>query len=349
MRRISLALAALLLSSPALAADRGGAPLPRSLRLDVVRGPGVEACPADDVLRDVIAARMSWDPVDVAASSRLTVQLARHGRQYTGRVAIVDPHGVTTWGRPAIRLDDCVSVVEGLGFAVAIHLDPAGPPGGVRSIHVTSTMPAPAAAPVAPAAVPLPHAAAAPLVAAVAPVARPEVPPSPVIPTLIEASQRWRVGASGGIAFGSSPAPVAGLVGFDLAYRLPPFSFGVEARVSPPSSAVLATGERLTTGLYGTALTGCATWRSLTGCGVLDVAALAGTSTAAHPTTGIAATVRTGIRGAVEVPIVGAWSVRLTGDALLPIVRGAAAIDGRIVWTAPILAGVAQAGVTVNF
>ena len=341
MRSIPLLVAALALSSPALAAEPPRS-LPRSLRLDVQRAAGVEACPADEVLHDVIAARMSWDPIVATADTMLTVALSRRGRAYAGRVAIVDGKGRTLWSRPTITLDDCASVIEGLGFAAAIKMDPAGPPAGQRAARVVAPV-------VAPVVVhdPLPVAVAP--VALPVPVARPADPVVHVTHAPIEASRRWHVGAQGGVAFGVSPAPVAAIVGLDVGARWSAFSVGVEGRASLPASSVLPSGQSLTTAMYGGAAVGCAHWRILAGCGILDVAALVATSSAAHPVSGVAVTVRTGLRGGVEVPIGGTFAARLAGEALLPIQRGAAAIDKRIVWTAPIVAGDLQAGVSVSF
>jgi hypothetical protein len=344
---IAAVLAAISMASPALAAG-----LPRLLRLDVSRSAGVDACPADEVLHDVIAGRMSWDPVDAGAAAQIKVTLSKVGRLYSGWASIVDGHGVTRWTRPAITLSDCDSVVEGLGFSTAIRLDPAGPPARPR---VAPAVPAPVKpSVVAPAPLPLPAPVATPAVIAahapaVVPVARPKVPAVAAAPVPIETWPRWRVGASGGIAIGISPAPVVGLVALDVGLRWPSLSVAIEGRAAPVGSTVLPTGETLTTGLYGAALTGCAHWRILAGCGVLDVGALRAVSTAAHPGSGVIASVRVGVRGGVEVPIGSTFAMRLTGDALLPLARGQATLDGRIVWTAPLLAGSAQAGVTASF
>ena len=111
-----------LLSTPSWAADLP----PRSaVRLTYERGE-LKRCPEEQVFRDVLRARMSYDPFSPEAEARLVVTIVREGPAYRGRAELRDRAGAVLWPRTLGPFADCQSLVEGLGLAVSIKLDPGG-------------------------------------------------------------------------------------------------------------------------------------------------------------------------------------------------------------------------------
>ena len=298
------------------------------MRLEVSRGPGAETCPGDEVLHDVLASRMSWDPIDPAAPARMLASLSKRGRVFMGHVEIRSAAGATLWQRELDPLADCSSVVEGLGFVAALRLDPAGPPAGRSATSTTS-----------------PIASASP--SASPTLASPTIVAPPALP--IESWPKIQIGLAGGVGFGVSPAPVAGMGALSIGARWPILSIELEARAFPISSGAGSSGASITTGLFVAAAIGCGHWKALAGCGVLDVGALRATAPADHPVTAVVASVRAGVRGGVELPLSEVLAIRVTGDALLPFQRPGLKLDGATVWTAPIVSGGVQGGIVVTF
>lgn len=312
------------------------------MRLEVTRGPGAEACPADQVLHDVLASRMSWDPIDSSAPARLVASLTKRGRVFLGHVEIHSASGAVVWQRELDPLATCESVVEGLGFVAALKLDPAGPPAGRPAAPIPSP-------PIAPAA----SAIGTPIGSA--PIAPPIAPPAPPIAdpaAPIETRPKIQVGLAGGVGFGVSPSTVAGIGAINVGIRWPALSVQLEARAFPIASgagAGTASSATITTGLFGAAAVGCAHWRALAGCGVLDVGALRATAPADHPVTAVVTSVRAGLRAAAELPLGDILAIKVSGDALLGLQRPALKLDGAVAWTAPVIAGGLQAGLVVSF
>lgn len=352
---VLLALAGVVVA-PSVVADE----LPRVMRLEVHRGPGAEACPADEVLHDVLSSRMSWDPILASAPARLVASLSKRGRLYVGRAEIRSGDARVLWSRDLDPIADCTSVVEGLGFVTALRLDPAGPLAARAPVATVAAVapPSPAAparvvAPVLPAPVVAPDKQVTPP----SPVPIASAPASPALdaaPVAVELApvDTWpklEVSLAGGVGFGVSPAPVAGIAAIDVGLRWPILSAALELRAFPLASGPGSTGAEITTGLYSVAAIGCAHWRALAGCGMFDVGALRASAPAAHPTTGVVASFRAGVRAAAGLPLSEVFAIRVTGDALLPIQRAALRLDGATVWTAPVLAGGVQAGIVVSF
>jgi len=56
-------------------------PIPRTVKLEYVRGPGAQSCPSEDTLRFAIAGRMAEKPWDPNASARLVVTIRSPGQR----------------------------------------------------------------------------------------------------------------------------------------------------------------------------------------------------------------------------------------------------------------------------
>jgi hypothetical protein len=319
--RARLLLPALLLlaSRPALAADAGAR---TPVRLTYQRAPGAESCPDEPVFRAVVAARTSFDPFRADAPEHLSVVLTRRGRTYVGRAELRDARGALVWPRELAPMEDCASVVEGLGFAVAVKLDPAGPP------------------PAAP-----PPSAPAPAPPPVAPLPARDAPVPPAAP----APRRFRLSLAGLAGFGLSPAVVAGgaALGFGVAWQ--PVTISIEARAFPVAKGTAEGGGMITIGRYAGALVPCAHWRLLAGCAQVELGALRATSDAAHPQAVLLFQASLGLRAAVEVPIVDRLALRVSGDALFGLLRSTLQLDGRTAWVSPVASATLGGGLVTFF
>src|SRR5262245_62051222 len=128
-RRLSgpiLAIAVMLASLRTSAAPGPSTALPRTLRLEYTLGPGVGKCPTEGTLRNVIGANMTFDPFVAEAPERLLVSIQRKGRKFHGLAEIRDRTGAVLWSFP-VAVSDCHLVVDGLGFAIGVALDPPHP------------------------------------------------------------------------------------------------------------------------------------------------------------------------------------------------------------------------------
>jgi hypothetical protein len=288
------------------------------VRLDYLRAPGAERCPDEQVFRDVIRARMSHDPFAPTAETRLIVTITREGPFYKGRAELRDRSGALLWPRVLPPFADCHSVVEGLGLAVSVKLDPVG----------------------APAPTPTP------------PLAPPQTRPDSALSPEPQRHDRFRIGATAVLGLGVAPRPAAG-VAVDLGFRppfWPTFSLSVEVRAYPPARGPAETGPaQIRTWQITGAAVPCARWSLLFGCAVLELGALSATSNAVHPQTATLFHLNAGPRVGVEWAFTDHLALRVSGDLLFAPVRQALRIEGQPQWTAPVAAGAVGLGLVTFF
>jgi hypothetical protein len=276
------------------------------------------ACPDSQFLQDVIAARTSYAPFAPAAVTRLVVTVGREGQGYTARAVLRDKSGAVLYTRERGPLSDCQQVVEGLGFAVSVKLDPGGRPS------------APSPQPASPSA-PLP----------VKEEPAPSPPPEP--------RARRRVGAALAFGLGVAPRPVVGFA-LDVGLRWPAFSIALEGRVFPSAEGPADTSlVQLRTWQITGAVVPCGHWRWIFGCGLVEMGALSATSDARSPRTGTAFHFATGLRGGVEWQGWEHLALRASGDLLVAPWRTALRVEGGAQFTTPIFSGVFGAGVVASF
>ena len=310
-----------LLSASTASASEPLAELPAHtvVRLDyTARVPG---CPGGQFLQDVIRARTSYAPFAPAAEVRLVVTV-RHDRQgYMARAVIRDKRGASLYAREWGPRADCQSVVEGLGFAVSVALDPGGNP-----------------SPLPPQ--PLP----------------PPPPPTPAentepakAPVVVEERAGRRIGAALAFGLGVAPRPAVGFA-IDVGLRWPAFSLALEGRVFPSAEGPADTGlVQLRTWQITGAVVPCGHWRWLFGCGVVQLGALSATSDARSPQSPTVFHVAGGVRGGVEWQGWEHLALRVSGDMLVAPWRSALSFNNEIAWTTPILVGSFGAGFVASF
>ena len=129
-----------------------------SLRLEYLRGPGGEACPSPEALREAVAQRLGYDPFErtaPGAPERLTVVVGRRGRGWAADVERYDAGGAQTWRETfPVRGDDCAALISPLASELRALL--ISFPGPISSPSLSpSSPPSPEPAPPAASAPPL--------------------------------------------------------------------------------------------------------------------------------------------------------------------------------------------------
>lgn len=316
-----------LLATPTWAAEFP----PRSaVRLTYERG-GIKGCPDEQVFRDVMRARMSYDPFSPEAEAGLVVTIVREGRAYRGRAELRDGGGAMLWPRTLGPFADCQALVEGLGLAVSVKLDPGG-----------------AEVPKAPPPLPLP----------LPPEEEETTSPAPIPQRMDDRKVRpWiKLGASMVLGLGVAPRPAAGIAA-DVGFRLPSWPealwVALEMRAYPPAEGHADAGTmRVRTWQVTGAAIPCGHWRMLFGCGVVQMGTLWGTADTLG--TGHAQTARLvhfslGGRAGAEWQALDHLALRVSADALLAPLRQGLQVEGVPQWVAPILSGAFEASVVVSF
>lgn len=143
MVRTILPLAIVLAASPALAQPRPS--LPHVARLAYT---APEACPDEQVLRDLIGGQTTVEVLALEAKALLTVTVSRSGRLFEASVELSDEAGAVRWTRPFAPASSCADVLQNVALVVSEKLEPhatavAWPRMASTTCAVTST-PAPA-------------------------------------------------------------------------------------------------------------------------------------------------------------------------------------------------------------
>lgn len=317
MRLPSLALFAICSSQSVARADL---PPRVPVQLTYTRGAGAERCPDEPFFRDVVRAKTSFDPFQADAGAQLAITITRRGAEHAARAELRDAHGTLLWRRDFAPLADCASEVEGLGFAVALKLDPAGPP---------PAPPAPPPPPPPPSPPPQPTRDA------------PATPP----PSPTTSRPAVRLGLSGAVGFGVSPALVAPGLSLDVGVGWTAFSLAAEGRAFPAATGpAQGGGDTITTGLFTGALIPCGHWRVLAGCAIVELGGMRGVSDAAHPTSSVVFHAASGIRASVEIRLDARFALRFAGDVLFALQPSTFLIDDRPAWSTPLVSGTLGAG-----
>ena len=304
------------------------------VRVDYSRAGTAEACPDERELRNVVAARMGYDPFAQPggfAPPLLRVRVERGGGGFVASFQLLDPAGKVLWSRPPLADPDCA------------HL-----------VHVIGEVTIPVAIDVAASAATLPTAPLPP-----APVPPPALPP-PLAPTVDRAAPprgsagpTVRLGARGGVAIGVGPAVTAALSA-DVGVGWEHFSINLEGRADVPAAGDVDMGVRLRTSVLSGSLVPCGHYRWFVGCGLLSLGVLRAEGVnVLHPAEDSTFYAAAGVRAGLEWPVVPAFALRVSGDVLVNLHPAAAQVElqpGLMeVWRSGPFAGVVGAGVLARF
>lgn len=293
-------------------------PTPLPVRLDITRGPGTERCPRDSIFADSAASETSVNPFGPEGRGRVAVTLRRVGRLYQATAELFDDKGASVWTLPLPPIRDCFTLLDGLGFAVALKLEPPHAPDPV--VPVPPVAPAPPVVP--PPSAPHREAPAPPVVAA--PVSPPTTrAPSPTRRPAVP------VGVAAVLGFGGEPGPAGG-VAIDVGVRWPLVSLAAEGRGDFSSGA-----SRVSAWRGGGALVPCGHWGVVFGCAVASLGQLHAQGTAQHPLPATLFEAAAGGRLGVELPFGKILAVRLSAEALGRLQRASLVINQATQWALP--------------
>lgn len=322
---LAVALFASTIAASAAAQDQ------ETARLVYVVPAGLAGCPEEASFRDLVAARLGYDPFQSAGKHAASVEVARASGRLHAR-ARVQRQGQANPGTRELAgaLDQCEALVTALATTVAIALDPvrgmAGP--APREVPAPSPPPPPPPSPAAPAP------PAAPQVA-------PEAPPARV---------SWLAHASGVASVGGTPGPaLGGEIGFGLRVKSFLLEAGARAEVTP-GTVTASSGDRIQAAIYTGTLAPCFHHAGWSGCALLRFGALqARAPDVVQPRFVTAPYAAAGLRGGYTLHLAGPLSMRASLDVAFPLVRRWLGISGEAVWTPPPISGGLGLGLVVDW
>lgn len=307
-------------------------PLPRSVRLEYVRGPGAQGCPDAETIEHVISARVPHARFDPAAPARFIVTISRQGIKHKATVEVRDAEGASIWMRPFTPLKTCNMLVLDIGLMVGerFSLPPPAP-----------------AAPAEP--TPPPQSPKPDLLSP---------PPERLAPQAV----RWRLGGSAALALGTTPSrlsPALTVVDGGRDWRLSPdwgISGSLGARLIPSAGATPSSTREVSTTQFIGVLAPCAHRGVYFGCLVLELGALfasiSNTKNGIETSFWAAAGPRLGVEW--PVPSVPRLALRFFGD--LPVTLHATTLvvryrsgEERQEWKSPPVAGALSFGFVTFF
>ncbi len=303
-------------------------PAPRTARL-FYTGADLADCPDEGAIKNIVSARLGYDPFASDAEQIVTAVITREGKGLRGQVDLRD-RAFAVRGSRVLTTDkiDCAELASSMALAISIAIDP-----------LSLTRPAPVAQR---ALMPIEVAEPEPQAVAVPP---PDVPVARARPERVV----LRFGANASVAFGVTPgtslAPGVfagigrGSVSLDLEGRahLP--------SVVPATSASAPSGGSVSASLLIATLVPCFHVRIVMGCALAGIGSLSGTGRGVDvPSKDATLYANAGVRAGAEFPIFGPISARIYGDFLVPLIATNLALRGAEVWSTPSVTGALGAG-----
>jgi hypothetical protein len=334
-----------------VAAARAAPDLPHpAMRLEVLRGPGAEACPDAALLRAEVTRGLGADPFQDDAPRVLTVTIAQAGPELTASMALRESENAdeTTWAEGFSTRRGCEALLSGAALAIVAQIlsapERAPPP----------SEPSPALEPSAPPSPPLPQARRA----APEPVRLPEHPKAPTPPEAAPSPSeplRLEAGLGATLGLGITPGAAAGMT-LSFGVRRPAWSLAVEGR-GLVSVAQEVEAVPLGTSAFTMAAVGCLRSSHLFACGVASVGVV---RFAARSPWNLAlrndALLGCGARLGSDWPLLDRWSAHgyaeatvIVADAVLRRQSDPRNVPGAIMWSSPPLAATLGLGITAAF
>ena len=278
-------------------------------------------CPAASVFRDLVTARLGYDPFRDDASSLVSVVIE------PGRKGVLIGTVTVEKSRELVGRDgECGELAQALAVALAIQLDPFGEQAKLAKAAPLPPPPPPSEAPPPAIAVPPPPGAEAP-------------PPVLEPPTL-----RSDLSAAFLVGIGVLPGPALGAAG-RLAFARGNLSAGAGLRyVGTPGTATVH-GEEVSGSLLTGTLDGCATWSVLTGCAIANVGSFsAEAETVAVPRSRSAFYLDLGARVAARVPLGPRYAIEVFLEGHVPFTAPELYVDGQTIFRSTSVHGVLGVG-----
>lgn len=306
-RRITALTGALAALAPALALaqERAEARLSYEVEPDL-------ACPEEPAFRDLVAARLGYDPFKPDAARVIETRIARQGMRLTGRVRVVDERGRAIGSRELRAAEgECDELASSIAIAVSILLDPFSAGGAPPP----TPPPAPRAEP---------------------PAAPPPTPPPPCPePEPRRDPARVWVGGELGASIGLTPGIAVG-PGVAAGIAWSRLSLGIHGRADFTPLPAETDGGDAHVAIFGAGPRACARVELAIGCLGARAGILQGRGVdLAVERTDTGRFVAADVSAGIGIP---AWSQTLVvvlADLQAPLSRTSLEIDGQTAWTAP--------------
>jgi hypothetical protein len=312
-----------------------------SSRLVYVRGPGAEACPDRNTVREAVKKRLGYDPFFPSSDKTIILRVVRDASKLRGEVELIDEHGTQVGKREfSAGQDECDQLVHAMALSISIAIDP-------RSAETYSQGPE-SDAPAAPA--DNQPSTWRDSEAELAPASKIEVPvPSAAIPAkppLERPHWFWSAGLGTTLQFDSTPQVALGATA-SAALRTGAWSLAIEGELDAPASRQ-EKGVELRSSGGALKLLPCGHWKLLRAC---EVTALRW-HTATGSASGLGGTrnsLALGARIGFELPLSTSFSALTYGDLLLTAVPVRLVSEGRDLWEMPLFSGGIGIAALVHF
>jgi hypothetical protein len=329
----SLALSVLATVGPARADERA------SVRLGYDASRADAGCPDESSFRNLVAARLGYDPFIGPALDRVDIEIVRSGAQLRGHASILRAGTKVSGGREIVGLPgECEAVTAALATTVAIALDP---------VHAMA--PAAALPPLSP-----PPTAVPPAPPAVAPITlismpQPMVLHEPPAPPPREPIRLYGTAAAVASVAAAPSVTLGGEIGVGFGVRA--FSLELMGRVEGmPGAARVPSGDRLEVTLITAAIVPCAHLGGFNACAFGRLGALQGYAPdVATPTLQTSVFASAGVRSGYTFELSRVIGIRGELEAGFPLVRTLLGVNNTPVWTASPVIGALSVGAVVRF
>lgn len=323
---------------------------PAAMRLEVVRGPGAEACADEAFLRAEVARGLGADPFQDDAPRVLTVTIAQAGPELTASMALRESEsaGDTTWAEGFGTRNGCEALLSGAALAIVAQIlstPERAPPPSEASLPPEPSAPPEASPPQARRAAPEPLRQAE----------QPKAPPLLKATSMPAERLRLEAGLGATLGLGITPGAAAGTT-LSFGVRRTNWSLTAEGRVLA-SLAQEVKDMTISTRAFTAAGVGCLHGHHLFGCGVATAGVVR--FAARNPwdlTLRNGALLGCGARIGGAWPLSDRWSAHgyveatvVVVDAVLRRQSDPRNVPGAITWSSPPLATALGFGISTAF
>lgn len=302
-------------------------------KLTYARKPGATICPDEPLMRQLVAARLGYDPFRDESKRAITVTITREPKGFRAVLELRDAAGSVVGTRTLTSSSsDCNELASSIALALSIAIDPVGDAPAPSASGSSSATPVPTSAP------PIPTISLAPPPAASSSAA--PLPPKPL----------WPFAGIGGVAaLAAAPDLAFGLTTV-FGLRADWYSVAIEGRVDAEASKRAPAGGEVTSSIVAGAIVPCLHRDVLMVCGIAAYGSLRGVGSGVRnarrnesPWSAL------GARVGLEARVLGPIALRAHADLLAVTTRTTLRIDSTDAWTTPPVSVLLGLGVVAHF
>jgi len=298
-------------------------------KLTYVRKGPATICPDEPLMRQLVAAKLGYDPFRDDAARAIAVTITRDGKGFRAVLELRDDAGKVVGTRALTSTSsDCNELAASIALALTIAIDPLGGAPSMSTSGSASIEPPPSAPPPAP----IPIATSAPAVSS--------APPRPL----------WPFAAVGGLAaLGAAPELTFGL-STTFGLRAERYSFAIEGRVDAEAGKRGPNGGDVRSSIIAGSIVPCLHHEVLMACGIAAYGSLRGigggiAGARDDRTPWFALGARIGLEGTIVGPV----ALRAHVDGLALLTRTTLRVQGADAWTTPPFSVLLGLGVVAHF